>query len=151
MPKTKSRTKKISRRQMVVLLGSGVVFSAVRKDGRLEAKNAEDTKEAKAAKTLESCHAVVPLVAKVNDTQSILLADPCCQEGLAVFRTGFRNIKDTGLKGHLKEFDAALAANESQLLEYCIMVWGLGQTERDGLVTQMRERYKLEEYPLKKK
>ena len=130
MAKTKTKVKKLSRRQMVMLLGSGVVFAQA---------SGSDVE----ALPPNACHAVQPLTGVGSRQQLVLMADPCCQEGLKIFQAGFKATRDSTVKGHLKDFNAALTANQGQLLEYCVMVWGLQQDERNNLVEQVQSRYKL--------
>lgn len=132
MSEKKSKTKKLSRRQMVVLLGTGGVFAGT-------GIGTGDRVEAKAG----PCNAVKPSRGTGKGQQLVLMADPCCQEGLKIFRKGFQNIKEKAIKEHLKEFDTALGANQGQLLEYCVMVWGLTEDERGALMETMRSRYQM--------
>jgi hypothetical protein len=132
MSKAKGKAKKLSRRQMVMLLGTGTVLAA---PGGGHSAGAQGRLP---------CHPVKPIKGG-SPQQTVLLADPCCQEGLKVFREGFKAIKDTAIKGHLQDFDTALGDNEVHLLEYCVMLWGLKQTERDVLVQDLRIKYQLKE------
>jgi hypothetical protein len=133
MAQTKSQAKKLSRRQMVMLLGSGVVLAPA-------AGAAESDVETLPGK---ECHAVSPMRGTGNQQQPVLMADPCCQDGLKVFKAGFKAVKDATVRGHFKDFNTALTASEGQLMDYCVMVWGLQQNERDNLVEQMQSKYKL--------
>ena len=130
MAKTKS--KKLSRRQMVMLLGSGVVLAPA---------------AGSAAEPPQDCHPVNPMRGVGTQQQPVLMGDPCCKNGLKVFREGYRNLpRNSPERANFKDFDAALTAAESQFMDYCVMVWGLQKNERDNLVEQMQSRYKLTPY-----
>jgi hypothetical protein len=121
---------------MVALLGSGVVL--VRGGGaEVEAQG-------------NPCEAVRPFKGTPTGTgggptRSIVAADPCCTDGMAAFFTGYNNMKSSQ-KAHLKDFAAVLTESKSELLEYCVMVWGLTKADSVQLAAQMKERYQLKEY-----
>jgi hypothetical protein len=153
MAKTKSKAKKLSRRELVSLLGSGVVLAGTAGSGSVEAQT---TGKAKAKATTppppppgpNACQTVVPFKGRVGSgpaAHTILMADPCCREGVDLFFTGFDKVANPA-KGHLKEFAAALTTSKDELLEYCVMVWGLKLEERADLMKQMQEKYQLKEY-----
>lgn len=130
MAKRKSQAKKLSRRQMVMLLGSGVVFAPA----------SEVVVEAQGA---TPCQTVKPLRGTGSKNQPVLMGDPCCKEGLQIFKAGFKALKDPTVKGHLKDFHAAITASENQLMDYCVMVWGLEQAEKDSFVREVQAKYRL--------
>jgi hypothetical protein len=68
----------------------------------------------------------------------ILIGDPCCDEGYAVFFDGFNKVSEPA-RSHLGAFAAALRDShaEGELLEYCVMIWGLKDHERKRLVDQL--------------
>lgn len=136
MPRAKSTTRKLSRRQMVALLGSGVVL--VRVGGAdVEAQG-------------NPCEPVRPFKGTLTSTgggpaRSVVAADPCCVEGLEAFFGGYNNMKSSQ-KAHLKDFADALTESRGELLEYCVMVWGLTKADSTQVANQMKERYQLKEY-----
>ncbi len=139
MAKAKSKTKKLTRRQMVTLLGSGVVFAGGAGSREVEAQ------------APNACRAVRPMRGTAGsgpNQHPILMADPCCKEGVNVFFSGYDTIKEP-VKGHMKEFADALTSSNNELLEYCVMVWGLKLEERADLMKQVTERYQMKEYPSK--
>jgi hypothetical protein len=152
MAKTKSKAKKLSRREMVTLLGSGVVFIGTGGGDKVEAQANAKTK-AKAATTAKpptpsSCRAVVPYKGKAGAgaaQHTILMADPCCTEGISIFFEGFDKVQEP-VKGHLASFANVLNGSKAELLEYCVMVWGLVPAEQADLVKQMKEKYQMTEY-----
>jgi len=73
------------------------------------------------------------------------MANPCCTEGVSVFFNGFDKVAQPA-KGHLTSFANLLNGSKDELLEYCVMVWGLKGTEQTDLVKTMQERYKMTEY-----
>jgi hypothetical protein len=154
MAKAKSRTKKLSRRELVTMLGSGVVFIGTGGRKTVEAQTnakttAKVTKQPPPPPSPNSCQTVVPFKGRAgtgNDAHTILMANPCCKEGVSVFFSGFDKVgKPT--KEHLTSFASLLNASKDELLEYCVMVWGLKGPEQTDLVKAMQERYKMTEYP----
>ena len=153
MAKTKSKAKKLSRRELVTMLGSGAVFmgtaggKAVVAQGDAKTK-ARSTTQPPPPPPPSACKTVVPLVGRLGTgsaAHTVLMADPCCHEGVDIFFTGFDKVGPTA-KGHLKSFAAVLTTSKEELLEYCVMVWGLKMEERTDLMKQMQERYQLKEY-----
>jgi hypothetical protein len=129
MAQTKT-SKKLSRRQMVMLLGSGVVFAPAKGSAAEPPPGKE-------------CQTVRPMKGAGSGSDILLMADPCCQDGLKIFKAGYRAMRDATARGHLKDFNTALTASENQLMDYCVMVWGLKKVERDNLVEQVQSKYKL--------
>lgn len=153
MAKTKSKAKKLSRRELVTILGSGVVFVG-RAGGDAVAAQGDAKTKAKSTTTPppppppNACQTVVPFRGRVGSgpaAHTILMADPCCHEGVDLFFTGFDKIGPP-VKGHLKNFADVLNTSKEELLEYCVMVWGLKKEERADLMKQMQEKYQLKEY-----
>ena len=147
MAKPKTKMKKLSRRQMVTLLGSGVVFMGT--GGSAGAAAQAKRGSTKAAPS--TCQTVVPFKGKAGigaNEHPILMADPCCVEGVSIFFGGFDKAGPP-TKGHLTSFANVLTSSKDELLEYCVMVWGLKGTERTDLVKQMQEKYQMKEYTVK--
>jgi hypothetical protein len=120
---------------MVALLGSGVVL--VRGGGaEVEAQG-------------NACVTVRPTKGRLNTgsgpARSVLVGDPCCKEGLDAFFKGFNNMK-TAERVHLKDFADALDKSRGELLEYCVMIWGLTKEDSARLADQMKERYRTQPY-----
>ena len=141
MAKKKSTAKKLSRRQMVVLLGSGVMFARTRSGEGGEVPPPPDV-----------CQIARPLTGrtKINSAEHpVLMANPCCVDGMTIFFNGFNHTKTGHAHDHLKDFAAALTANKDELLEYCLMVWGINDVDRTALVKIMQERFQMKEYPAK--
>ena len=130
MAKTKSQAKKLSRRQMVMLLGSGVVFAPA----------GESVVEAQGP---IPCERIKPLKGTGNKNQPVLVGDPCCKEGVQIFRAGFNALKDKKVKDHFKDFNDALTASQNKMMDYCVMVWGLQKDEKDAFVKDVQARYRL--------
>ena len=107
------------------------------------AKKKAPAKKKLKPKIAKECKTVLPMRGTGPNKQPVLVADPCCREGLKIFKAGFRAMKDSTVRGHLKAFDAALTAAEGDLMDYCVMVWGLQQKERDKMVDDVRTRYNL--------
>jgi hypothetical protein len=144
MAKTKKTPagRQMSRRQMVMVLGSGVVFAGT-------VKGEDFASEAQG----NVCAAVKPLTTRVGN-RFMLVADPCCEEGFEIVHASFGGsaAKKT-TKEHLKVFHDALhaAKQDDLLLEYCVMMWGLTKPDAEGLVVKMKEQYNLQDYaPVKK-
>jgi hypothetical protein len=140
MAKTKSKAKELSRRQMVILLGSGVMFARARSG------------EGGEVPPPDACQVAKPLTGKtkINSVEHpVLMANPCCADGMTMFFKGFDNTKTGHAHDHLKDFAAALTANKDELLEYCLMVWGINDVDRTALVKTMQERFEMKEYPAK--
>jgi hypothetical protein len=140
MSRAKSTTRKLSRRQAVTLLGSGVVML---RPGAGE--------EPVTAATADACAAVQPIKGPLGTATSsgvsraVVLGNPCCQEGMEAFFTGFNHVKGN-TKAHLKDFAAALQDSRGELEEYCVMVWGLKKEDSDHLREEMQARYTMREY-----
>ena len=94
-------------------------------------------------KSAKRCKTVLPMRGLGPKRVPVLMADPCCTEGFKIFKAGFRAMKDANVRSHLKAFDAALTAAEPQLMDYCVMVWGLQQEERDRMVADAKNKYRL--------
>jgi hypothetical protein len=135
MAKAKSTTRKLSRREMVALLGSGVVL-ATAGGTEVEAQG-------------NPCAAVRPakgtFTTPSGPPRTVLVGDPCCKEGLDAFFDGYKNMK-SGDKVHLKDFAEALDKNRSELLEYCVMIWGLNKEESARVADDMKTRYRTAPY-----
>jgi hypothetical protein len=125
---------------MVALLGSGVVL--LRADGsEVQAQG-------------NPCENVKPATSTVTTggtARTVLVGDPCCMEGLQAFFGGYDNMADPQ-KAHLRDFADALQSNKTQLLEYCVMVWGLTKADSSKLLNSLKETYRLKDYtaPAKK-
>jgi hypothetical protein len=131
MAKTKTTgTKKLSRREMVALLGSGAFVAAT-----------GERAEAQAG----ACRAVAPQKGKVGGNSVILYGDPCCKDSIALFLNGMTGVGNSA-KANLKPLADALRANQKDLLEYSVMIWGLKQEERDALMKVYQERFALTRY-----
>jgi hypothetical protein len=132
MAKTKKTAENMSRRQMVTLLGSGVVFAGTIK--------AEDI----VAEAQSNCGPAALQEGKGTDGRLMLVADLCCVDGAEIVHAG-RGGKaaSTRAAGDLKNLDEVLgrAKKESLLLEYCVMMWGLTAKQRDEAVTELKSRY----------
>ena len=132
MAKTKTTgTKKLSRREMVTLLGSGVLVATT-----------GERAEAQAG----ACRAVSPKRGKVGGTSVILFGDPCCRDSIALFLKGMTTNLGSTAKANLKPLADALRANQKGLLEYSVMVWGLKEGERDALLKVYQERFAIARY-----
>jgi len=141
MAKAKSKAKKLSRRQMVVLLGSGVMLARSRSGEGGQVDPPPDV-----------CQVAKPLTGKtkINSVEHpVLMANPCCADGMTMFFDGFNHTKTGHAHDHLKDFAAALTANKDELLEYCLMVWGINDADRMEIVKTMQERFQMKEYPAK--
>ena len=66
-------------------------------------------------------------------------------EGVSIFFGGFDKAGPP-TKGHLTSFANVLTSSKEDLLEYCVMVWGLLPAEQSDLVKQMKEKYQMTEY-----
>src|SRR5262245_43358901 len=135
MPKAKSTTRTLSRRQMVALLGSGVVML---RSGSTEAE----------ALPPNACRDVAPQTGTIafdGATSPVLGGDPCCTEGLDAFFNGYNNMKGPE-KAHLRVFAEALQAERGALREYCVMIWGINQAESDRIANDIKERYRMIPY-----
>jgi hypothetical protein len=131
MAKTKTTgTKKLSRREMVVLLGSGAFVAA-----------AEERAEGQAG----PCVAVSPQKGKAGGNDVILYGDPCCRDSIALFLNGMTGVGNSA-KANLKPLADALRANQKNLLEYSVMIWGLKKEERDALMKVYQERFAISRY-----
>jgi hypothetical protein len=134
MAKTKTTgTKKLSRREMVVLLGSGAFVTAKGEPAEAQAG---------------TCRTVSPNRGTGKSKNLILSGDPCCKDSLAVFLKGMGmsvNLSGTA-KANLKPLADALKASEHDLLEYSVMLWGLKQDERDAIMKVYEERYSFKPY-----
>ena len=131
MQKTQKKTGKISRRQLVTLLGSSVAFAGT--------VRAEDL-----ATVPASCTAVTPQTSKGADGRLLLIADPCCLDGFEVFEAGLGGQGASyRAKGNFRDFRSALkqAKKDDVLLEYCVMIWGLSLEERAKTVADLKDRY----------
>jgi hypothetical protein len=121
---------------MVALLGSGVVLATA---GGTEVE----------AQGPNACATVRPVKGTFTTTsgppRTVLVGDPCCKEGMAAFFDGYKNMK-TADKVHLKDFAEALDKNRSELLEYCVMIWGLNKQESERMADDMRARYRTAPY-----
>lgn len=133
MAKTKTTNKKLSRREMVVLLGSGV----------LVASSGEPAEAQQSA-----CRVVTPSRGSGVKKNLILSGDPCCKDSLAVFLRGMGMTTkvSNSARTNLKPLAEALKDNENDLLEYSVMLWGLKEEDRDALVKVIQERYALTAY-----
>jgi hypothetical protein len=140
MAKTRSKAKKLSRRQMVVLLGSGVMFARARSGEGGEVPPPDVCQIAKPRTGTTTIKGV---------EHPVLMASPCCGDGMTMFFDGFNKIKTGPAHDHLKDFAAALTANKDELLEYCLMVWGINDVDRKALADMMQERFKLKDYGAK--
>jgi hypothetical protein len=130
MAKTKSPAKKLSRRE-VILLGSGAVFAPLG-GSAIEVPPPD-----------KACGDATPMKG-VGSKGPVLAAYPCCKDGLKIFQTGFQALKSSSTaKQHLTQFNAALATSSNQLMDYCVMVWGLDEGERKALIEQVQGTYKL--------
>jgi hypothetical protein len=136
----KTAAGKLSRRQMVMLLGSGVVFAGT-------VKGEEFAAEAQG----NPCSAVTPATAIVGN-RMLLVANPCCAEGFEMVHASFGGAPaKSATKEHLKTFHEALnaAKQQDQLLEYCVMMWGLTEPQAKDLSNRMKEQYNLKDYDKK--
>jgi hypothetical protein len=125
MAKTKTPgAKKLSRREMVVLLGSGAFVAASGESAKAQTG---------------PCRAVAPQKGKAGNGV-ILFGDPCCRDSVALFLNGMTGV-GAPAKANLKPLVDALRANQKNLLEYSVMIWGLKQAERDELMKVYQERY----------
>jgi hypothetical protein len=132
--KTNTKTKKLSRREMVALLGSGMLVATT-----------GEPAEAQGA----ACRVVSPNKGSGGTKNLILSGDPCCKDSVAVFLKGMAYV-GTNAKANLKPLADALRANENDLQEYSVMLWGLKQDERDAIMKIYEERYTLRAYNTKK-
>jgi hypothetical protein len=132
MAKTKSKSTKLSRRQMVVLLGSGGVLGAL--------GNSEGAEAAPAS----VCVNVKAFQGKNKQGELVLSGYPCCRESAQLFMDGFSKAAPT-VKGHLQVLKSALEKNRNSLQEYSIMIWGLRQEERDSLMETIANRFSMSE------
>ena len=107
------------------------------------AKKKAPAKKRVQSKSADGCKTVLPMRGVGPQQQPVLMGDPCCREGLQIFKAGFRAMKDSTVRAHLKDFNNALTASEGQMMDYCVMVWGLRQEERDRMVEEVRVRYQL--------
>jgi hypothetical protein len=135
--KAKEKPRKLSRRQMVVLLGSGAMFA-----GAAGAENAEALPPPEAA-----CRPVKPAQAQMTTpkgVRTVVMADPCCSEGYSVFLNGIAKANPKARKD-LQAFATALnkMSTEGQMLEYCVMIWGLTAEAKEKIVQRMVEDYSL--------
>lgn len=133
MAKTKTKTKKLTRREMVVLLGSGVLVATTGEPAEAQGP---------------ACRVVSPNRGTGSSKNMILSGDPCCKDSLAVFLKGMgmpSNVSGAA-KANLKPLADALKASENDLLEYSVMLWGLKKDERDAFMKDVQERYALREY-----
>jgi hypothetical protein len=158
MAKAKSKTKKLSRRELVTLLGSGMVFMGTAGGGTAEAQaKAKGRGKANANNPPPPpppsvCQNVIPFEGRAgtgNNAHTILMANPCCKEGVNVFFTGFDKVGNP-TKGHLKDFADLLTGSKNALEEYCVMVWGLKGQEQVDLVKSMTEKFQMTAYKAKK-
>jgi len=133
MAKTKTKTKKLTRREMVVLLGSGVLVATTGEPAEAQGP---------------ACRTVSPSRGTGSSKNLILSGDPCCKDSLAVFLKGMGMTSTvTGAaKANLKPLADALKASENDLLEYSVMLWGLKKEERDAIMKVYEERYVLKPY-----
>jgi hypothetical protein len=131
MAKTKTRTKKLTRREMVVLLGSGVLVAS-----------AGEPAEAQGA----ACRVVSPNKGSGKGSNMVLSGDPCCRDSVAVFLNGMTTNLGGSVKANLKPLADALRANQKNLLEYSVMIWGLKEEERDAIMKIYQERFALRKY-----
>jgi len=135
MPKAKSTTRKLSRREMVALLGSGVVLArAGSADVEAQGNPCDPVRPAKGTLSTSS-----------GPTRSVLVGDPCCEEGMSAFFDGYKNMT-TAKQAHLKDFAEALEKNRAELLEYCVMIWGLTKADSARIADDMRSRYRTQPY-----
>jgi hypothetical protein len=67
---------------------------------------------------------------------------------MSIFFGGFDKAAQP-TKGHMQAFANALNGSKDELLEYCVMVWGLQREERADLVKQVREKYTMLDYTSK--
>jgi hypothetical protein len=122
----------MSRREMVMLVGSGVVFAGTVK-GEDIAIEADAT-----------CQPVALKTGKGTDGRLLLVADTCCLDGFEIVRAGRGGTKASSRAvTNLKALDDALvhAKKDSLLLEYCVMMWGLTEKQRDDTVADLAKRY----------
>jgi hypothetical protein len=129
----KTKTKKLTRREMVVLLGSGVLVAT--------------TGEPAEAQGL-ACRVVTPNKGSGSAKNMILSGDPCCKDSVAVFLKGMGMTTNfsNAAKANLRPLAEALRDSEKDLLEYSVMLWGLKKEERDAFMKEIQERFALREY-----
>ena len=131
--KIKTKTKKLSRREMVVLLGSGMLVATSGEPARAQGN---------------ACRVVSPNKGTGKTKNLILSGDPCCRDSVAVFLKGMDMTSkfSNSTKDNLRPLAEALKANENDLQEYSVMLWGLKKDERDAFMKDVQERYALREY-----
>lgn len=135
-----AKTRTLSRRQMVILLGSGGVLGALGEGGRVDLEASPPQKE---------CRDVVPFRGSapggrgVTKNQLVLIADPCCVDSIDAVMNGIdAQATRSEAKGHLKALRTELAASREQLLEYSVMIWGLKEDQKNALLETLKTRYK---------
>ena len=100
----------------------------------------------KKKKVRSVCGVVIPyrgIAGTGANRHPILMADPCCREGMSIFFNGFNKVAEP-TKGHMQGFANILTSSKAELLEYCVMVWGLKLEERSDIVKQMQQRFRME-------
>jgi hypothetical protein len=122
---------------MVVLLGSGAVFAGAVGGGDAEALPPD-----------KACQIARPLSGTVKTptggTRSVVMALPCCTEGYSVFLKGIDGASASA-KRDLNDFHGKLAKmqTDGQMLEYCLMLWGLTEDAKNRLEEEMKARFHL--------
>lgn len=133
--------KKMSRRELIVVLGAGALAGGM-------------TAPAEAA----NCVAVTPHVGDNPITPGgkgkMLMVDPCCSDSAQLVLRSFDSRPLTaGAKEHLKtlhdQVNSLTASGD--LLEYSLMIWGLKEDQRADLVSNLREKYRLAPYAAPRK
>ncbi len=113
---------------------------------KAKTKTRARAKAKKKTKVRSVCGVVVPYRVTAGagaNRHTVLMADPCCREGMSIFFNGFNKVAEP-TKGHMQGFANVLNSSKAELLEYCVMVWGLKLAERSDLVKQVQERFRME-------
>lgn len=132
-----SKSKKITRRDAVVLLGAGALAA----HGTPASARTQQTQKPPKSGRPDRCGkpaVVIPYEFKTSDgqTHQAMLAQTCCGESQNAVFVGVgkpgKNVT-VGGPGHLKPMTDRLEVD--QLDEYCFMIWGLTEAQ----VNQARE------------
>jgi len=128
---------RISRREIVGLLGSGIVARVVLSTGEVQLSAADCNSPADVAVYKANVPTGKP-------PQKVLFCRTCCKVTKSVIDAGAGSLSSSGQK-HIGPVKTQVAANEQFLLEYVFMMWGLSESEVRRLQNAAVENLKLAE------